>query len=104
MSGVTVPTHTPYVYFPTNKYQFLPVEIGLLDYPIQIFELYNGGDKPARVQIDTSQLINLSIQNYSHNVLECLSEDEIIIPPGTSYPTKWKFSPLEAKTYQVTKF
>lgn len=51
--------------------------------------------------MDITQLGNLAIQNYSHNILECLSETEIIIPPGTSYPTKWRFSPIEAKTYQV---
>ena len=73
-----------------------------MDYPIQIFEIYNGGDKSARVQIDTTQLMNLSMQNYSHNILECLTEEEILIPPGTSFPTKWRFSPLEAKTYQVS--
>ena len=37
LSGVTVPSNSPYVYFPTGKFQFLPVEIGLMDYPIQVF-------------------------------------------------------------------
>lgn len=34
--GVTVPSNSPYCYIPANQYSFLPVEIGRLEYPIQV--------------------------------------------------------------------
>lgn len=99
--GVTVPLSIPYLYFPTNKFTFNPVPIGLSEYPIQTYELYNGGDSPAKVFIDISQLEHSATVNYGHKVLECLSECEIIIPAGSTYLTKWRFNPLEAKTYLI---
>jgi hypothetical protein len=89
------------VFFPAAKYDFEPVEIGLAEYPIQVYEIYNGGDLPARLAIDDSSLDEFNAENYSSSILECLTKHELVIPPRSSVETKWKFSPLEAKTYQV---
>lgn len=78
-----------------------PVEIGLTEYPIQTYALFNAGDVPAEVEIDPSLIEDLNQESYSSNILKCLSQNVITIPPGTSFDTKWKFSPIEAKTYLV---
>jgi hypothetical protein len=96
-----VPNNEPHVYFPSSKFEFEPVEIGLMEYPIQVYELYNGGDVPAEVEIDSSFLDELNQENYSRPILKCLTESTVIIPPGACFETKWKFSPVEPKTYEV---
>jgi hypothetical protein len=99
--GTTVPSNESFVFFPSSKYEFEPVEVGLNEYPIQVYEIYNGGDLPARLEIDDSSLDEFNAENYSSNILECLSKSELVIPPRSCVETKWRFSPLEAKTYQV---
>lgn len=94
-------TGEAFVYFPVNKYEFEPVEIGLNEYPIQVYELYNGGEVPAQVEIDCSMIEEANQNNYMANILKCLSEEVISIAPGSCFETKWRFSPIEAKTYQV---
>ena len=75
--------------------------IGLGEYPVQIYELYNGGDSVAHVEIDSSLLDELGAQNYSRPILKCVTPKKFNVLPGTSYETKWKFQPIEAKTYMV---
>jgi hypothetical protein len=89
------------VFFPSNKFEFEPVDIGLNEYPIQVFELYNGGDVPAQVEIDYSLTEDLKQANYQTDILKCLSDRVISIPASSSVETKWRFQPIEAKTYQV---
>lgn len=101
MIGTTTLNGEPFVYFPTNRFEFEPVEIGLTEYPIQVYELFNGGDVPARVEIDTTFVQELNENNYATDVLQCVSNGVVTIPPGCSADTKWRFSPIEAKTYQV---
>lgn len=36
-------------------------------------------------------------------ILKCVSDKVVKIPPGCSVETKWKFIPIEAKTYKVKK-
>lgn len=91
----------PFVYFPSNRFELEPVEIGLTEYPIQVYELYNGGDVPARVEIESTFVQELNETNYMTDILKCLSDELVEIPPGCSAETKWRFSPIEAKTYQV---
>lgn len=100
--GTTIQKGEPYVYFPSNKFEFQPVEIGLNDFPIQTFDLYNAGDVPARVEIDASLVEEMNSENYSSSILKCLSNSILTIPPGVAFETRWKFSPIEAKTYRVT--
>ena len=100
--GTTVQKGEPYVYFPSNKFEFEPVEIGLNEFPIQTFDLYNAGDAPARVEIDTSLVDEMNQESYATSVLQCLSNSILTIPPGTAFETKWKFVPIEAKTYRVS--
>jgi hypothetical protein len=100
--GATAASNESYLYFPSNKFEFEPVEIGIIDYPVQIYELYNGGDSPAHVEIDCSSVEYLNAENYGHEILKCLTIENIIIPPGNCFETKWKFAPIEAKTYQVS--
>ena len=99
--GTTVANGEPFVYFPTNRFEFEAVEIGLNEYPIQIYELYNGGDVPARLEIDTTFIQEVNEANYMSEILSCISDGVVTIPPGCSADTKWRFSPIEAKTYQV---
>lgn len=75
--------------------------IGLSEYSVQIYELYNGGDTTATVDIDDSLLEDLVEQNFSRPILKCMSPKTFAVLPGSTYETKWKFSPIEAKTYQV---
>ena len=99
--GTTVPRNEPYIFFPSSKFELEPVEIGLNEYPIQVYELFNGGDVTAEVEIDYSFIDDLNQENYSRPILKCLTDNEIRIAPGSCYETKWKFAPIEAKTYQV---
>ncbi len=101
MVGTTAPSNESFVYFPFSKYELEPVEIGLTEYPIQVYEIYNGGDVSAELEIDDSFLEELNCENYSCKILECLSKNTLKIPPRSSLETKWRFSPIEAKTYQV---
>jgi hypothetical protein len=99
--GVTINKNEPYVYLPSTKFDLEPVEIGILEFPIQIFELYNGGDVPVDVEIDDSALEDLNYDSFSWPILKCLTKNKIVIPPRSSFETKWQFAPIEAKTYQV---
>ena len=91
----------PYVFFPSSKFEMEPVEIGLAEYPIQVYELFNGGDMVAEVDIDYTLIDELNGDNFSRPILKCLSDNTINIPPGSCYETKWTFAPIEAKTYEV---
>jgi hypothetical protein len=97
-----VPTNEPHVFFPSAKFEFTPVEVGLDEYPIQVYEIYNAGDLPARLLVDDSSLDEFNADNYGCTVLECLSSGvELVVPPRACVETKWRFAPLEAKTYQA---
>lgn len=87
--------------FSSNLFEFEPVEIGLSEYPIQIYEIYNGSDAACDLEIDTSAVNELNYENYCQTVLECLSPQKLTIQPGILFETKWRFSPFEAKTYSV---
>jgi cilia- and flagella-associated protein 65 len=102
LSGYTGGTNEPSVFFPSNKFEFEPLEIGLNEYPIQIYELYNGGDVPAIIEMDLTEIDDLNEQNYSWPIIKCLTPSKFTIQPGAMYETKWKFSPTEAKTYYLT--
>lgn len=102
--GTTIANTEPYVYFPTSRFEFEPVEIGLSEHPIQIYELYNGGEVPARVEIDCTLVQEANENNYMSDILKCVSNSVITIAPGCAVETKWRFSPIEAKTYQVRIF
>lgn len=91
----------PFVFFPSSKFEMEPVDIGLTEYPIQVYELFNGGDIGAEVEIDYSLIDELNADNYARPILKCLTDSVIRIPPGSCFETKWKFSPIEAKTYEV---
>lgn len=87
--------------FSSSQFEFEPIEIGLTEYPIQIYELYNGSDIACDVEIDASSTNDLNSENYSQSILECLSPKKLTIQPGVLFETKWRFSPIEAKTYNV---
>ena len=78
-----------------------PVDIGLAEYPIQMYELFNGGDIGAEVEIDYSLVDQLNEENFSRPILKCLTDNVIHIQAGSCFETKWKFAPIEAKTYEV---
>ncbi len=99
MVGTTVGPGEPNIHFPNNIYEFEPVEIGLNEYPIQIYEIYNGGDVACDIEIDASAIQKLNEENYAQQILQCLTDKRITIQPGSLYETKWSFSPIEAKTY-----
>ena len=99
--GTTSGQGEPLLFFHSSKFEMEPVECGLVDYPVQVYELYNGGDTPAHVEIDCSSLRTLNAQNYSSPIVTCLSSESVIVAPGTCYETKWLFAPIESKTYQA---
>lgn len=101
MVGTTVNNDEPNIHFPSSLYEFEPIEIGLTEYPIQIYEIYNGGNVACDVEIDSSAVAKLNEDNYAHTILKCLTESRIRIEPGALFETKWIFSPIEAKTYNV---
>ena len=101
MIGNTVLNGEPLINFSSTLFEFEPVEIGLNEYPIQIYEIYNGSDVPCVIEIDSSALIQLNYENYASTILECLSPSRLKIQPGALFETKWRFSPIEAKTYIV---
>ncbi len=91
----------PNIHFPNSIYELEPIEIGLSDYPIQIYEIYNGGNVACDIEIDSSAIEQLNEENYAAEILRCLTEARIRIEPGALFETKWLFAPLEAKTYNV---
>ena len=101
--GMTVPNNEPSIYFPSGLFELEPIEIGLTDYPAQIYELFNGGDVATEVEIDTSAVDDLNEANYMQPILKLLSPNFVTVQPGSIFETKWKFCPIEAKTYQVTE-
>ena len=101
MVGTTVANGEPNIHFPNSVYEFEPIEIGLSDYPIQVYEIYNGGNVACDVEIDSSSIDTLNEENYSQSVLKCLTDKKICIQPGALIETKWIFRPIEAKTYNV---
>ena len=99
--GTTVAHNEPNIHFPSPVFEFEPIEIGLNEYPIQVYEIYNGGNVVCDVEIDHSALKILNEENYSQQIIKCLTDENIRIEPGALYETKWIFSPIEAKTYNV---
>ena len=101
MVGTTVASGEPNIHFPSNLFEFEPIEIGLTEYPIQIYEIFNGGDVACDIEIDSSEADLLNKENFNQTILKCLTDTNISIPPGSLFETKWSFSPIEAKTYMV---
>lgn len=98
--GVTVEEDATYVHFPSNKFVFAPVAVGDSAPPKQMYQLYNGGSRPVRFEIDCTQLHRLQSENFDHAIFECLTMRGEI-RPQQNFAVEWKFSPLEAKTYTV---
>jgi hypothetical protein len=96
-----VTINEPNIHFPNSIYELEPIEIGLSEYPIQIYEIYNGGNVACDIEIDSSAVDKLNEQNYAIEILRCLTESSIRIEPGTLFETKWIFAPVEAKTYNA---
>ena len=101
--GTTIGNGVPYIFFPSNQFDFESVEIGLNEYPIQNYELYNAGEVEAKVEIESELFRDFNKKNYMTEILKCVSDKVVKIPPGCSVETKWKFIPIEAKTYKVNK-
>ncbi|XP_008257396.3 cilia- and flagella-associated protein 65 isoform X1 [Oryctolagus cuniculus] len=98
--GVTVSLEQKYVHFTSTSHQFIPVPIGDMLPPRQIYELYNGGSVPVTYEIQTNILSQVQEKNFDHPIFCCLNPKGEI-QPGTTARTLWIFSPIEAKTYTV---
>ncbi|NWU60823.1 CFA65 protein, partial [Pterocles burchelli] len=99
-SSVTVEQDQRYIHFASTKHLFTPVAIGISDPPTQIYELYNGGSMPVMFEVQLDNLVRIQEENFQHPVFVCLTPRGEI-PPGTTGPIEWIFSPLEARTYLV---
>ena len=66
-----------------------------------MFPLYNGGDTVIGYEIDLGVLTHLTKENFSMPIFECL-EPAGYIPPATTLPLEFVFSPIEAKRYSVS--
>nr|XP_009674405.1 PREDICTED: coiled-coil domain-containing protein 108 isoform X1 [Struthio camelus australis] len=99
-SGVTVEQGQQYVHFTSTKHLFMPVAIGSLYPPTQIYELYNGGSVPVMFEVQLDNIERIQEENFQHPVFVCLTPRGEI-PPGTTGHIEWIFSPLEARMYSV---
>ena len=70
--------------------------------PLQIYELYNGGSVPVTYEIQTNILSQVQEKNFDHPIFYCLNPKGEI-QPGTTARVFWIFSPIEAKTYTVSR-
>ena len=68
--------------------------------PIQLYELYNGGQLPVEFEFDLQPLEVFKRDHFQHAVFECL-EPSGIVQPGVKHLVQWRFSPLEEKLYAV---
>lgn len=66
-----------------------------------MFPLYNGGDTVIGYEIGVGVLSHLTEENYLMPIFECL-EPTGYIPPATTLPLEFVFSPMEAKRYSVS--
>ncbi|XP_054644330.1 cilia- and flagella-associated protein 65 isoform X2 [Dunckerocampus dactyliophorus] len=98
--GVTVDQETPYLYFLSRHHVFTPVMIGDLTPPVQMYDLYNGGDIPVRYEVDAHVLSQLQENSFNHALLSCLNPVGDI-PPGKVASLEFIFSPLEAKMHSM---
>lgn len=89
-----------YLHFASLQHQFEAVEIGMQESPIQLYELYNGGQKPLEFAFDLRPLEALRNEQFAHSVVECLEHTGTVLP-GVKHLVQWKFSPLEEKVYTV---
>ncbi|XP_014674657.1 PREDICTED: coiled-coil domain-containing protein 108-like isoform X2 [Priapulus caudatus] len=98
--GVTVPPERPYLHIAQTSHTFNPQPIGESSYPVQSYELYNGGGVPVKFSLDLRGLDELQQENYQYEIVACLTPKGEI-QPGCKAAVKWRFAPLEAKTYSV---
>lgn len=56
---------------------------------------------PFLYKVDLSVLSQLQKDNFNHPLLRCLNPEGQVLP-GQTVMLEWVFSPVEAKTYQVS--
>ncbi|KAL9957579.1 hypothetical protein ACROYT_G034498 [Oculina patagonica] len=98
--GVTVDPDSFYVHFANTRHMFEPVPVGGTSPPVQVYELYNGGARVVKYELDMEPLAQVQAQNYGCRIFECLNPSGEI-PPGCAALIYWQFAPLEARTYMV---
>lgn len=98
--GVTVDPDSYYVHFASTRHLFEPVPVGGTSPPVQVYELYNGGSRVVKYELDMEPLAQVQAQNYGCRIFECLNPSGEI-PPGCAALIYWQFAPLEARTYMV---
>ncbi|PFX25001.1 Coiled-coil domain-containing protein 108 [Stylophora pistillata] len=98
--GVTVDPDSYYVHFASTRHLFEPVPVGGTSPPVQVYELYNGGSRVVKYELDMEPLVQVQAQNYGCHIFECLNPSGEI-PPGCAALIYWQFAPLEARTYMV---
>jgi len=100
LTGKTLDLGVPVLEYLSTEYFFQPVALGETLPPVQLYELRNIGTAPVSYIMDATPLEHLKNAAYGFQVLECLNPQGTV-PVGGSTFVKFRFQPIEAKTYQV---
>lgn len=98
--GETLAGGNPHLDFPAPTHRFEPVPLGLLEPPVQLYELTNTSDVDAEFELDLSGVEKLRVANYGVSIFECGMASGVV-PAKSSIILPWRFQPLEAKLYKV---
>jgi hypothetical protein len=98
--GETLAGGNPHLDFPAPTHRFEPVPLGLLEPPVQLYELTNTSDVDAEFELDLSGVEKLRVANYGVAIFECGMASGVV-PAQSSIILPWRFQPLEAKLYKV---
>lgn len=74
--GVTVDPDSYYVHFASTRHLFEPVPVGGTSPPVQVYELYNGGSRVVKYELDMEPLAQ--VQAVSLNVcIQLIQQDSL---------------------------
>ena len=100
LTGMTLSETDKYLNFPTGHHELTPVQLGLMQAPIQQVNFYNGSAHKIHYEIDLNTVRSLNKDNWNWTIFNILN------PKGTVDSNSCgeilvQFAPLEAKEYSI---
>ncbi|KAI8912237.1 hypothetical protein DFJ77DRAFT_542027 [Powellomyces hirtus] len=99
-NGYSVPPEVKCLHFHGSVHNFMPVEIGTTNPPVQTYQLMNCGATSLEYKMDLAPLEDVKHANHNVNIFQC-RKTRGIISPGAIENIEWVFSPFEIKDYEV---
>ncbi|KAI8822927.1 uncharacterized protein EV422DRAFT_585444 [Fimicolochytrium jonesii] len=98
--GYTANPDAKCLHFHETVHEFHPVEVGVLDPPVQKYHIVNRGLVSVEYTLDLTPLEQIKRENHNVDIFECRRTSGYIAP-GESESFDWVFRPIEAKEYEV---